>query len=174
MGGPARPDWWLGPGWGLGIVGLGQSNDLHIIRPALYYTYNSFKSSLYYNKWRSASTMRKTNEINLRKQIRFSLKPEKPLTCSEQEDYPRLPIVLFFVGGGRGNAFLPLPFLIFDLVHMQFILLVSVQMNSCSPEQLLPSNWIADEDNSCYPNSSLPGNLWYRSIIFSACAPCLF
>ena len=60
--------------------------------------------------------MRKTNEINLRKQIRFSLKPEKPLTCSEQEDYPRLPKVLFF-WGGRGNAFLPRPFPIFDLVH---------------------------------------------------------
>ena len=47
-----------------------------------------------------------------------------------------------------------------------------VQMNSCLPEQLLPGKWITGEESSCYPNSSLPGNLWYRSIIFSACAPC--
>ena len=47
-------------------------------------------------------------------------------------------------------------------------LLVSVQMNSFLPEQLLPGNWITDEENSCYPNSSLPTNLWYQSIVFSA------
>ena len=47
-------------------------------------------------------------------------------------------------------------------------LLVSVQMNSCLPEQLFHRNWITDEENSCYQNSSLPGNLWYRSITFSA------
>ena len=44
-------------------------------------------------------------------------------------------------------------------------------MNSCSPEQLLSSNWITNEENSCYPNSSLPGNFRYRTIIFSAFAP---
>ena len=26
---------------------------------------------------------------------------------------------------------------------------------------------IANEENSCYPNSLLPSNLWFRSIIFS-------
>ena len=44
-------------------------------------------------------------------------------------------------------------------------LFVSVQMNSCLPEQLLAGIWITDEENSCYPNSSLPGDLWFRSII---------
>ena len=32
------------------------------------------------------------------------------------------------------------------------------QMTSCLPEPLLPSNWITDEENSCYPNSLLPGS----------------
>ena len=35
-------------------------------------------------------------------------------------------------------------------------LLFSVQMTSCLSQQLLPSNWITGEENSCYPNSSLP------------------
>ena len=29
----------------------------------------------------------------------------------------------------------------------------------------LPGNWITDEENSCYPNSSLPSNCSHRSII---------
>ena len=111
----------------------------------LYCTYNSFKSSLYYNKWRSASTMRKTNEINLRKQIRFSLKPEKPLTCSEQEDYPRLPIVLFFwVGEGECLFTTSLPNLWF-----------SAQC-TCSSFCLFKYRWTAVHPNSFYPVTRLP------------------
>ena len=63
-------------------------------------------------------------------------------------------------------SFYPLPFPIFDLVHVQLIahLLVSVQMNSCLPKQLLPGNWITDEENSCNLNSRLLINICYRSI----------
>ena len=43
-------------------------------------------------------------------------------------------------------------------------MLVSVQMSSCLPKQLLPGNWITGKENSCYPNSSLPGNLWYNFV----------
>ena len=38
-------------------------------------------------------------------------------------------------------------------------------------EQLLPHNWINDEENSCYPNSLLP--VTYQSVLFSAWATCL-
>ena len=41
-----------------------------------------------------------------------------------------------------------------------------ILMNNCLPEQLLPSNWITNEENSCYPNSLLPNNL-STSTIFS-------
>ena len=61
-----------------------------------------------------------------------------------------------------------LPFPIFDLVHVLYCSSDPIQyilMNICLPEQLLPGNWTTDEENSCYPNSSLPGNCWYRSII---------
>ena len=71
---------------------------------------------------------------------------QKPLTCSEQDDYPRFTYSTFML---RKILFTsPLP-----LVHVQFILLVSVQINSCLSEQLLPGNWITDEEISCYPNS---------------------
>ena len=67
---------------------------------------------------------------------------QKPLTCAEQDDYPRFSTFM-----GRKIMFAsPLP-----LVHVQFIL--SVQINSCLSEQLLPGNWITDEEISCYPNS---------------------
>ena len=42
---------------------------------------------------------------------------KKPLTCSDNDDYPRLPIT---VCGGK-QFILPLPFPIFDLLHEQFI-----------------------------------------------------
>ena len=45
-------------------------------------------------------------------------------------------------------------------------------MNNCLPKQLLPCNWITGEENRCYPNSLLPGNLWHRSIILSAQITC--
>ena len=38
-------------------------------------------------------------------------------------------------------------------------------MFSCFTKQLLPGNWNPDEEKSCYPNSSLPGNHWCWSII---------
>ena len=81
-------------------------------------------------------------------------------------DYPRSCLPSTYVGG---DLLFPLPFPIFDLVHNTAHaahLLVSVQMNSCIPEQLLPGNWITDEENSCYPNSSLPGSFQCQSIIF--------
>ena len=48
-----------------------------------------------------------------------------------------------------------------------------IMINSWLLKQLLPGYWITDEENRCYPNSSLPGNFWYQSINFSANAPCL-
>ena len=75
----------------------------------------------------------------------------------------------YFLWGGL-ISFCPSPFLsLICAAH----LLVSVQMNSCLPKQLLPGNWITNEENSCHPSSSLPANFWYRSIIVFACAPCL-
>ena len=38
-------------------------------------------------------------------------------------------------------------------------LIVSVQINSCLPEQLFRGNWVTDEENSCYLNSLVPGAL---------------
>ena len=32
-------------------------------------------------------------------------------------------------------------------------------MSCCFSKQLLPGNWNTNEESSCYPNSSLPGNL---------------
>ena len=74
--------------------------------------------------------------------------------------------VVLFVGGGV--SFCPSPSLSLIYSAGAVHLLVSVQMNSFLPEQLLPGNGITDEENSCYPNSSLPSNLWYQSIVFSA------
>ena len=48
-----------------------------------------------------------------------------------------------------------------------------IQMTSSFTKQLLPCYWYYWLENSCYPNSSLPGTFLYQSIIFSACAPCL-
>ena len=61
---------------------------------------------------------------------------------------------------GEENLLLPPP-----LTHLWSSaraahLLVSVQMNSCIPELLLPGNWKTDKENNCYPNSSLSGYLW--------------
>ena len=76
-----------------------------------------------------------------------------PFTCSEQ-----VTVTMYSLWGE--HLLLPLPFPIFDLVHVQLIMLVSVQMKSC-----LPGNWITNEEKSCYPNSLLPSNHWSRSII---------
>ena len=89
-------------------------------------------------------------------------------------DYPSLPRT---VCGGK-KLLLPLPFPIFDRVHiMQSMLLFPVLMNRIAftgkwitgeenssylnSSLLLPSKWITGEENSCYLNSSLLGNLWY-------------
>ena len=103
--------------------------------------------------------------------INRKIKQEKPLTCSDNDDYPSLPSNVC----GEKRIILPLPFLIFDLVHVQFICFFLVQMSSCLPDQLLPGNWITSEEYQLLPEELVtPGNLWYRSIIFSACAPCSF
>ena len=76
-----------------------------------------------------------------------------------RDNYPKVPIT---VCGGK-KFLLPLPFPIFDLVHVQFICFYCTD-EQLFTEQLLPGNRITGEENSCYPNSSLPGNLFYRSI----------
>ena len=74
--------------------------------------------------------------------------------------------VLFVLGE---KFLLPLPFPIFDLVH------------ACAVHQLFGYRWIAVYRNRFYPVTGLPKqlitvpcNLWYRPIIFSAHAPCPF
>ena len=86
-----------------------------------------------------------------------------------QDDYPS--ITYYCLWGEYVSFAHPLPYLwsSASAVH----LLITVQMSICLSEQLLPGNWITGEENSCYPNSSLPRNLWIQSIIFSARAPCL-
>ena len=46
---------------------------------------------------------------------------------------------------------------------------IVIQINSCLPEQLLPGNWITDEENSV-----LPGNFGIGPSFFFARAPVLF
>ena len=76
-----------------------------------------------------------------------SIVSRNPFNCSDKTNTPGLNHLVLFV---RGGYFLPLPFPICDLVHVQLIsLIVSVQMNSCLPEQLLPGNWVTDEENGC-------------------------
>ena len=97
---------------------------------------------------------------------------EKPFTHDQNKSIsPGLVYLVLFVGGGGSPFSPPLPY-IWSSAHAAH-LLVSVQMNSCLPEQLLSGNWINAEENSFYPNSWLPGNFCYKSIIFSAHAPCL-
>ena len=40
-------------------------------------------------------------------------------------------------------------------------------MNSCLPKQILPRNWIFNEENNCDPNSLFPGNrsYWFYSTL---------
>ena len=66
---------------------------------------------------------------------------EKP--HAQTRRLPQFYLVLF-----EGEKFLfvpPLPFPIFDLVHIQYIYFFMVQMSSCLSEQLLPGNWITGE-----------------------------
>ena len=46
---------------------------------------------------------------------------------------------------------------------------IVIQINSCLPEQLLPGNWITDEENSL-----LPGNFGIGPSFFFERAPVLF
>ena len=56
-------------------------------------------------------------------------------------------------------------FPIFDLVHMQFIWTFGCGWPAVLMNSFYPVTNITDQENSCYPNSSLPGNLWHGSII---------
>ena len=109
----------------------------------------------------------------------YCCEKKKPFTYSKFKyvDYPRscLPSILC---RGKNLIFFPLPLPIFDLVHVQYVQFIwsfrywwtAGYQNSFYPMY----NWITDEENSCYPNSSLPENRWYWSIIsLHAHAPCL-
>ena len=50
-----------------------------------------------------------------------------------------------------------LPFPIFDLVHVQTIWSFVHRWPAVSPNSFYPVTDITAEENSCYPNSSLPG-----------------
>ena len=65
-----------------------------------------------------------------------------------------------FCKGNGKNELLHLPFPIFDLLHVLCAahLIILIRINSFLPKQLLPDNWITNEENSCYLNSLLPSN----------------
>ena len=63
----------------------------------------------------------------------------------------------FCKGDGEKWTFAPpLPYLwsIACAAH----LIILIRINSFLPKQLLPENWITNEENSCYLNSLLPSN----------------
>ena len=90
--------------------------------------------------------------------------------CSEQVDYPGLVRTSYFCEGEKSHFAPALTLSLIWCTSCMAHLIVSVQMSSGLPKQLLPGNWITNEENSCYPNRSLPGNFCHRSIIFTACA----
>ena len=126
----------------------------------IYYIYNIYIH--HFTQCRENSKLWIPSKTNINNYI-FLVIQKYPFTCAEYIDYPRscLPITCFWRGGGVHFC----PFL-----SLSFIQCTLLQMNSCLPKQLLPGSWITDEENSCYPLSSLPDNFWYRSIIFSAYA----
>ena len=97
------------------------------------------------------TSIKKFQRIWIPDDVSFWTNIEKPLTCSITPVYLEL-----FVGGKK--LLLPLPFPIFDLVHiMQSMLLFPVLMNRIA----FTGKWITGEENSCYLNSSLLGKFWY-------------
>ena len=74
-------------------------------------------------------------------EVHIPLGPENPLYLLRIY-YPGPIYLIPFVGGGGEFKLLPLPF--------PFIILILT--NSCLPKQLLPGNWITNE------NSTLPSN----------------
>ena len=61
---------------------------------------------------------------------------------------------------------LPIPYL-WSSTHAAHLIIL-IHINSCLPKQLLPSNWVPDEEHSSYPNSLLPCNFGTGPF-----APCL-
>ena len=75
--------------------------------------------------------------------------------CSA-DDYPIYPVT---VCGGKKVPFYPSPSLslIWCTCSTSAFTVQMVQMTGCLTEQLLPGTDITGEENSCNPNSSLPG-----------------
>ena len=101
---------------------------------------------------------------------------ETPLPAQNKTGYPRsqLPSTLWG-GGGGGIYFYPFPSLsLIKYVCSSSACFITDEMLFTRTAFTVPGNRITDEENICYPNSALPRNLWYQSIIFPACAPFLF